>query len=425
MAGIITAAPVPVDREMKAGIIDSVLAKINEVYIFPEIAAQIDRHFKSGLADGRYDEFTELQPFVEHLNSDLYDLSRDRHLKIFLLPPEECAGFESNEEAKEYYDHKYTAEYSDYKGFKRVEVLDGNVGYLDLRDFIDHNYVYDRLIGAMALLSDCDAIIIDLRRNGGGSGNTVALLASYFFEERARLNDCYNGLTDSIEQYWTFPVPNAGEFPGKPLYVLIGNGTFSAAEDFAYAMQARKRALLIGGKTRGGGHPIEWYFFIRLFVSVDVPCARSINPITGTNWERVGVIPDVEATFEETLEAAYMIALDSLDKLSDDEEQRSKIEWARTGWNLRKNPVSLNEHQLIKFVGRYGQREIEFADGHLYYIRTDKSKFRLVPLTEKLFGFVDWDSIRIEFTADESGESYDMSILGESGSKSTYKKTNP
>jgi len=302
--------------------------------------------------------------------------------------------------------------------------MPGNIGYMDLYDFIKSTNEFESIAAAMTLLSNCDAVIIDLRRNGGGAGGVgvVAFLASYFFEERSRLNDAYIRKTDSVDQYWTFPVPGAEAFYNKDLYVLIGNATFSAAEDFAYAMQAQKRATIIGEKTRGGGHPIEMFFFINHYVSIDVPNAYSINSITGTNWEGTGVHPEIETTFEKAVDVAYLKALENLLEKADNDVSRNKIKWAISGLQMKQNPVDVDPDIMQKYAGDYGKRKIIYKDGHLFYQRNDKSTFRLYPMTENIFGFLAWDEIRIEFVKDNNAIIPEFRILHPDGHKSVYKR---
>jgi len=415
--------PIPIDHKMKTAIIDSVTATINDVYIFPEIGYKLEKYLKGNLKAGKYDQFTELAPFVEQLKTEFFEVGQDRHLRVFSLSREFCGKFSNNEEAKEYFDNSYFEDMTEDHGFKRVEILPGNVGYVDLQDFLMGGNEYESVAAAMTLLSGCDAIILDLRKNGGGDGNVVAFLSSYFFEERSRLNDVYIRKTDSVEQYWTFPVPGAGPLYDKDLYVLIGYATFSAAEDFAYAMQAQKRATIIGEKTRGGGHPIEMFCFVNMYVSIDVPNASSINSITGGNWEGVGVAPDIEVPFEETFDFAYRKALETLLEKADNDESRSKINWAISGLTMKQNPVEVGADLLQKYTGDYGERKIIYRDGHIYYQRNDKSTFRLYPMSETVFGFIDWDDARIEFVGDEKGAVTEFQLQMPDGRRGVHERS--
>ncbi len=421
-SSIFAAGSIDVDDNMKREMVDLITEKINEIYIFPEIATKIDSRLHAALTAGEYDNINTLGAFINKLNVDLYELSQDRHLRIFPLSQEFCDRFDSDEAAaKNIIESFSTDEFNNY-GFYRVEILDGNIGYLDLWTFADTKKAYEHAVAAMTLLKGSDAVIIDLRKNGGGEGGMVAFLASFFFDERTRLNDAYYRKGQFTEQFWTMPVPFENAFVKKDLYLLIGNGTFSAAEDFAYAMQANKRATLIGEKTRGGGHPIELLVSRKYFITYDIPNAYSINSITGTNWEKVGVLPDIEAPYEETFDYAYREALKNIYNKTDDEGKKNEIDWIIQGLDYKQNPVGVPEATLQKYVGGYEEYKVILDNGKLYYERTDKSRFRLIPLTENLFTFVLRDKTRIKFITDESGEVTEAHHLSSSGSSKVFKR---
>ena len=131
----------------------------------------------------------------------------------------------------------------------------------------------------------------------------VTLIASYLFAEPTHLNDIYNRKENSTTQFWTSSYVPGRNFIGKPLYVLTSKQTFSAAEDLSYALKNLKRATLIGETTGGGAHPIEPRRIDDHFLMI-VPSARSISPITKTDWEGTGVKPDLELPAAEALTEA-------------------------------------------------------------------------------------------------------------------------
>jgi C-terminal processing protease CtpA/Prc len=164
----------------------------------------------------------------------------------------------------------------------------------------------------MNLLANMKAIIIDLRKCGGGNPNAVALVSTYFFEgEPIHLNSLYWRDEDITEQYWTLPHVPGGRMPHQPVYILTSKDTFSAGEEFSYNFQALKRATLIGETTLGGAHPGSPYKLQPHF-EVFIPKGRAINPITKGNWEGVGVQPDVSVSAEDALETAHKMALEAV-----------------------------------------------------------------------------------------------------------------
>jgi C-terminal processing protease CtpA/Prc len=194
-------------------------------------------------------------------------------------------------------------------GFKKVERLGGGgVGLLELEGFMPAELIGDTAAAAMSFLANSEAVIIDLRKNGGGSPEAVILLCSYFFDDSTHLNSIYTRTTDTTRQYWSHPVVPGKKLSGKDVYVLTSGRTFSAAEEFTYNLQSQKRATIVGETTGGGAHPTRGFRVTDNF-GVGVPFARSINPITKTNWEGTGVKPDVAVPADHALHTAHLMAL--------------------------------------------------------------------------------------------------------------------
>jgi C-terminal processing protease CtpA/Prc len=195
-------------------------------------------------------------------------------------------------------------------GFEKVERLMGNVGYLDLRAFLPPQMMGDTAAAAMAFVANADALIVDLRQNGGGSPDAVALMASYLMgPQPARMNDIYDRPSNETRQFWTLPYVPGKRFVGKDVYLLTSNRTFSAAEDFSYGLKNLKRVTIVGEVTGGGAHPggprrINDHFFVA------VPSGRSISMVTNTDWEGVGVEPDVKTPAARALATAHLMALE-------------------------------------------------------------------------------------------------------------------
>jgi C-terminal processing protease CtpA/Prc len=187
--------------------------------------------------------------------------------------------------------------------------MNGNIGYVDLRGFNDHDAGADTVAAAMSFLQNTEALIFDLRQNGGGSPAMIALISSYLFGDKpVHLNDLYWRKGDRTDEFWTKPESAKLKFPNKDIYVLTSNYTFSGAEEFSFNLKHLKRATLIGETTGGGAHPGG---MVRLHdhFSAFVPIGRAINPISKTNWEGTGVEPDIKVPKEQALKTAYLMAL--------------------------------------------------------------------------------------------------------------------
>lgn len=162
-------------------------------------------------------------------------------------------------------------------------------------------------IAAMNFLSHVAAIIFDLRENGGGDPKMIALISTYLFDKPTHLNDLYNRKQDSTTQSWTLPYVPGNRLPDAPAFVLTSTATFSGAEEFSYNLKNLKRAILVGETTGGGAHPVRGQRIDDHF-TVQVPFERAINPISKTNWEGTGVVPDVAAKASEALDVAEKLA---------------------------------------------------------------------------------------------------------------------
>src|SRR5262249_22574655 len=139
------------------------------------------------------------------------------------------------------------------------------------------------------------------------------------------LNSLYWRKGDRTEEFWTRKALDGKRYTGKPVYVLTSARTFSGAEEFAYNLQSRKRATIVGETTGGGAHPggvrpINDHF------AMFVPTGRAINPVTGTNWEGTGVKPDVAVRADEALETAHALAVKTVLAGTKDEEARRLIQ---------------------------------------------------------------------------------------------------
>ena len=197
-------------------------------------------------------------------------------------------------------------------GFNRVDVLDGNIGYVDFWGFDEVNARSTaRVATAMAAIASTDAVIFDLRKNGGGSGDMVRLISSYLLPGGIHLNSFYWRASDSTTEFWTLAEVDGERRTGVPVFVLTSKETFSAAEEFAYNLKHLGRATIVGESTKGGANP--WQFFeLGDGFRAGIPVAKAINPVTHANWEHVGVQPDLPVSADQALEVAHRSALATL-----------------------------------------------------------------------------------------------------------------
>jgi hypothetical protein len=299
------------DAAARAQLIDALITQLNAYYVFPDVAKKIEAALRDKQKRGGYDGVDRAQDLAAVLTMDLRDWGHDLHLGVRAsdtpLPDAVGKTPSAPDEAR------ILARVKELNyGINKVEKLPGNIGYLSMRGFVPVKYADKAITAAMTELADSDALIIDMRGNGGGDPAGVAYLTSYLFEKRTHLNDLYWREGDRTEEFWTTEaMPGKKYGQQKAVYVLTSPRTFSGAEEFSYNLQQLKRATLVGETTGGGANPggsrqLTPYF------SAFVPSGRAINPITKTNWEHTGVVPDVKAPAADALRVAQKMALEKL-----------------------------------------------------------------------------------------------------------------
>ncbi|GAA3920090.1 S41 family peptidase [Actinoplanes auranticolor] len=290
---------------MSPHIIDPALDLLCANYIFPEKAAAAADAIRRRRAAGEYDGLDE-ETLAARLTADLAEVCADKHLRVRTREAALHDVLTRDELEAAYRESLRHANY----GIARVERLDGNVGYLDLRQIAEAAVGGRAIAAAMELIVHTEALIIDLRRNRGGVPNGVTFWLSYLFrDDETHLNDIYDGPSGRTRQFWSLAHLPGERYPDRPVFVLTSGATFSAGEEFCYNLQALGRATLIGETTRGGAHPTE-VFPITATVEITVPLARSVNPVTGGNWEGTGVVPDIGVPAAAAFDLAYRKALE-------------------------------------------------------------------------------------------------------------------
>ncbi len=303
------------DPEARHALVESVLARLDASYVYPETARAMALDVRAREQAGAYDALDDARALADSLTAHLRAVSHDKHLSVFVSPrplPEVPPDPARDPDVQQRMDAQLR--FLNY-GFDAVQRLDGNVGYMKLRGFAPASGDGAKEIVAqvMGVLSRTDALIIDLRDNQGGEPEMVQLISSYLFgDEPVHLNSLYWRAADRTEEFWTDDTVAGPRYgPDRPVYVLTSSQTFSAAEEFAYNLQQLKRATVVGETTGGGAHDGDVQR-VTEHVGMWMPMARAINPVTGTNWEGVGVVPDVAAGASEALATAHTCALQHL-----------------------------------------------------------------------------------------------------------------
>lgn len=297
------------DASARAQVVDALARKLSDFYVFPEVGTKMVNAMRSRQTGGSYDEITDAKVFADVLTADLQKAGNDKHLRVFASDTPRSPRAEQTQEERDEMRRQMVAR--NY-GVAKVDILPGNIGYLDLHDFDRVSEAGPAITAAMTTLAASDALIVDMRSNGGGDPATVAHLSSYLFDRRTHLNNLYWREGDRTDEFWTTDHVAGKRFGGKKaVYVLIGPETFSAAEEFSYNLKQLKRATLIGEVTGGGANPGRWQE-LSPYLAAFIPNGRAINPITKTNWEGSGVSPDLGVPAAEALAMAHKLALENI-----------------------------------------------------------------------------------------------------------------
>jgi len=298
-----------IDAATRTQVIDGIIKRLNDSYVFPETAKKMEQAIRERVSKKEYDQITSAKAFAMKLTTDLQDVSHDKHLRVrYSYNPVPDLGQRREPTAEEREQQKRDLTWMNH-AFTKVERLEGNIGYIDFRGFLDPDLGADTVAAAMNFINGTDALIIDMRYNGGGSPAMVAFVCSYLFgPDPVHLNDLYWREGNRTEEFWTRKEIPGKRYLNKDVYVLTSKRTFSGAEEFTYNLKNLKRATIIGETTGGGAHP-GGGFRINEHFGMFVPTGRAISPITKTNWEGTGVTPDIDVPADQALHVARLMAL--------------------------------------------------------------------------------------------------------------------
>jgi len=314
-----------IDAELRAKTIEGVLKLLADNYVSPETARRIEQNIREREKKGEYEGITDGSGFAEKITADLQSVSNDAHLRLRysekVLPLEPAIKVPS----PEWISSTRRRLSRENFGVAKIDILKGNVGLIRFDYFTYPAWAGEIYSAAMNYVANTDALIIDLRNNNGSMDeDAVPFIASYLFENPVHLTDIYWREGNKTRQFWTYSQVSGKRYLNKPVYVLTSNKTFSGAEEFAYDLQQLKRATIIGEKTRGGANPggtrrVNEHF------SLWLPTGRAINPITQTNWEGTGVIPNVPVQATKALNTAYLAALKDVLQTSADDGWKKEL----------------------------------------------------------------------------------------------------
>lgn len=303
-----TQSPSELTKAQKEEAVEALAKAMEQTYIFEALGKKAAGELRSSLKSGKYDSIGEGEAFASALHTQVNAIINDAHFRIQYNPK----GFSAQREAGQMSPDNAAAEREMVRrtnaGFEKVERLPGNVGYIKFNMFFGLESSKRPAQAAMEFLADTDALVFDLRDNGGGDPATVQFICSYLFEEKPVHLNSLIWRDGRKEEFWTLKDLPGKRYLNKPVYVLTSKNTGSAAEEFAYNLQQLKRATIIGGVTWGGANPGDFLPLGSHFMAF-VPNGRAENPYTKDNWEGKGVKPDVEVDPAKAINRAHRLAV--------------------------------------------------------------------------------------------------------------------
>lgn len=301
------ASQLGIDHASRSKVVNAIASKLEVEYVFPDVGKKMADRLRAKEKEGKYEGISDGGALSQAFTKHLRDVSGDKHINVYFgiykpnMDISAAIGKFAGLSSKKSFD------------FVKISSLPGNIALVELNSFPPPEIGDDAITKVMNEIADTNALIIDLRNNGGGSPEMVALISSYLFGEMpVHLNDLSYRRSSMRKQYWT-QTNLAGKRYGliKPVYVLTSSKTFSAAEEFSYNLKNLKRATIVGEVTGGGANPGEVFNIDENF-SIFIPTGRAINPITKTNWEGVGVKPDIQVPLSQALSVAQELVLEKI-----------------------------------------------------------------------------------------------------------------
>lgn len=383
-----------VDAQMRMRLVENIIRELRARYIAPEKIKEIETYLRTKLKSGGYNKIENAGQLASALTQDLRSAGKDLHLLVAYDPALERALLAAPQTPS--YDlqelppsvERLTELRQANYDFRQVEIMRGNVGYLELRSFVDLNYSKETAVAAMNFLANTDAVIIDLRKNPGGFINLEIFLASYFYgADPVELLSRYHREGDVTIKDWTWREVPGKRNPHIDLYILTSGETGSAGEGFSFIMQQRKRAKIIGEKTSGAGYgnketPVGdgFVFFVSVY--------RQFDSRTGRGWQEVGVEPDTVVPAERALSVAHFEAIKNLAAKATDERRRQQLSWLAPLLELEAYGAKQIAQSLLEsYPGKYdgGKIVVSLEQGQLYFLGASGVRRRLRPLAEDIF----------------------------------------
>lgn len=348
---------ITIDETTRTEVAEKFAQVFADDYCHADLGAKVAAAIRARVKAKAYDAITSPSDFADALERDARGVINDRHISVWVdFNSEPTMGSDSP---------------SIENASPEIRILDGNIGYMVVNGMLANRDAWDAIGAAFAFLHNSDALILDLRGNVGGSGAADMWYMSFLSEGPARLLETVHGRKGPLFESKTIDVGDRSYGAKKPVFVLTSHRTFSAGEALAYDIQAFKRGLVVGEATGGGANPggmkrLGHGFFAK------VPTGYVVNAATGTNWEGVGVKPDLEVPVDQALAKGRSLALDRLSANASDPQTRTLLE-ALASAKLDGQATLLNAQLVGAYSSKSGTASVTIteSDGKLCEHRED------------------------------------------------------
>lgn len=366
-------------------VVDSLSRQILKYYVFKPEAQKMSEFLKLQLNQGKYATITNHHLLAARLTEDVRSVHLDEHFHVEYNPSiaHEISG--DVEDIPKMVANKLEEDRSKNFGFKKLEILNGNIALIEISSFARLNkFSKQAADAALNFVSNANALIIDLRYGVGGSPEMVNYIVGHFFKTKTRTIDIEIRSENTTLNYSTTPDSSQTKLHNIPIFILTSYKTFSAAEGLAFELQYLKRATIVGEVTRGGAHTVNYRPLSNGFVA-DIPFGRAITPDTKKNWERVGVLPDIKETAERSLTKAVETFFKQQQLKLTDEGTLKKLQWQQQIFQAKQSTFEIDSTLAKSIAGNYGSYKIIWANGKLYSQKSGKPNFELIQFSKNAF----------------------------------------
>jgi hypothetical protein len=391
----------------KKALVDSLKKRLERYYVLPDKGKEMGQYLAKRLGSKAYDAILDYTAFVDTLANDIDRVHRDPHLRLG-LNPEHVKFLKESASRHAPTPERLEEQKSNYRkinyGFQKVEQLPGNIGYIAIPQFVKvTEESQTTLASAFEFIAYTDAVIIDVRSNNGSYPEMIHEVLSYFFDKPVHISTTYDTESGKTVENYSLATVKGKKVLSKKVFILTSQNTFSAGEAFAFWMKNLKRATIIGEVTAGAAHG-EKAFVVNDKVVIGLPYHRAFDPVTKTDWEGVGVKPDVEVKADNALAKAQEIIIESALATVKNPGEKFALEWALVDVKAELNPATLSDQLKKEYAGIYGNRTITIEGDYLVHQRGNGPKRKLFPLTEDTFEVEGQDNYRLRFVRNAEGK---------------------